>query len=310
MGKETAGLRWGVERRLEFIEFRLLWEGGINRADITDQFGVSVPQASKDLSLYQSIAPENITYDRSEKRYFAAKIFEPRFLKVDADRYLSQLRTVTDGALKIEESWLSQPPAFEAVPMPHRHVDPSILRETIEAIRQRKALEIRYQSLSSNRPQAIWRWISPHAFAFDGNRWHVRAFCHLDRIFKDFLLPRILKTRATAEAEASSEDDSIWNEIVTVGLKPNPGLTDEQKRVIAHDFGIRGERLDVKVRLALLYYLLRRLDLHNFDEPKRPAREQHVVLANPDEVRRALRRAQSGGSASDTDTPLAVNAGR
>ena len=42
-------MRWGVEKRLEFIEFRLYWEACINRADITDQFGVSVPQASKDL---------------------------------------------------------------------------------------------------------------------------------------------------------------------------------------------------------------------------------------------------------------------
>ncbi len=281
---ESAGLRWGVERRLEFIEFRLLWEGGINRADITDRFGVSVPQASKDLGLYQSLAPENITYNRSEKRYFAANTFHPRFLRIDADRYLSQLRTVADGA---------------------------ILRETIDAIRGRKALEIRYQSLSSNRPQAMWRWISPHAFAFDGNRWHVRAFCHLDRIFKDFLLPRILKTRATADAEARPEDDDIWNEIITVGLKPNPDLTDEQKLVIALDFGMKGERLDVKVRLALLYYLLRRLDLDDFEEAKRLAREQHVVLANPDEVRRALKRAQAGGSASsDFYTPLAATAGR
>ena len=307
---ESAGLRWGVERRLEFIEFRLLWEGGVNRADITDRFGVSVPQASKDLSLYQSLAPENITYDRSEKRYFAAKTFQPRFLKLDADRYLSQLRTVADAALDLEESWLSAPPPFEAVPMPHRHVDPAILRATIDAIRERKALEIRYQSLSTNRPEPMWRWISPHAFAFDGNRWHVRAFCHIDRMFKDFLLPRILKTRATAPAEANPQDDAIWNEIITVGLKPNPGLTDEQKRVIAQDFGVKGERLDVRVRLALLYYLLRRLDLHDFEEAKRPAREQHVVLANRDEVRRALKRAQAGSLASDPDTPLAASAGR
>ncbi len=29
-----AVLKWGVERRLEFIEFRLYWEGGVNRSDI------------------------------------------------------------------------------------------------------------------------------------------------------------------------------------------------------------------------------------------------------------------------------------
>ena len=51
-------LKWGVERRLEFIEFRLFWEGGVNRSDLIDTFGVSVPQASKDLTHYQERAPQ------------------------------------------------------------------------------------------------------------------------------------------------------------------------------------------------------------------------------------------------------------
>ena len=77
MDEETTGLRWGVERRLEFIEFRLFWEGRLNRSDITDFFGVSVPQASKDLSLYQELAPGNMDYDKSEKRYVAGPGFKP-----------------------------------------------------------------------------------------------------------------------------------------------------------------------------------------------------------------------------------------
>ena len=39
-------LRWGIERRLEFIEFRLYWEGRVNRADLTSVFGISTVQAS------------------------------------------------------------------------------------------------------------------------------------------------------------------------------------------------------------------------------------------------------------------------
>jgi WYL domain len=290
MNKDAADLRWGVEQRLEFIEFQLFWEGGLNRADITRFFGISVPQASKDLSQYQELAPNNVVYDRSEKRYFAAKNFTPRFLRPDPDRYLSQLRLVAEGAVRRDESWISRPPPFESLPMPRRIVDPSVLRTTLAAIREGQAVEIRYQSLSGNRPQATWRWISPHAIAFDGHRWHARAYCHIDRGFKDFLLPRILKTRATALAEASSGDDAVWNEIVTVALKPHPGLSDDQKRVVAQDFGMKGGRLDVKVRLALLYYLLKRLNL-DFEEENRSAREQHVVLAEPDEVRRMLKQA-------------------
>lgn len=54
-------MRWGVEKRLEFIEFRLFWEGGINRADIMEQFGVSVPQASKDLSRFEPVGDHQNT---------------------------------------------------------------------------------------------------------------------------------------------------------------------------------------------------------------------------------------------------------
>lgn len=302
MSKDAVDLRWGVEQRLEFIEFQLFWGGGLNRADITRFFGVSVPQASKDLTQYQELAPDNVVYDRSQKRYFAAKNFTPRFLTPDPDRYLSQLRLVADGAVRPDESWISRPPPFETLPMPRRIVDPGVLRTTLAAIREHQAVEIRYQSLSGNRPQATWRWISPHAIAFDGQRWHARAFCHIDRGFKDFLLPRILKIRATAPAEASPADDAVWNEIVTVALKPHPGLSDDQKRVVAQDFGMKGGRLDVKVRLALLYYLLKRLNL-DFEEEKRSAREQHVVLAEPNEVRRMLKQADVRSAALGRDVP-------
>ena len=50
MDNDRAELRWGVEQRLEFIEFRLFWEGHVNRSDLMDQFGVSVNQASTDLN--------------------------------------------------------------------------------------------------------------------------------------------------------------------------------------------------------------------------------------------------------------------
>lgn len=291
MEAKAPGLRWGVEQRLEFIEFRLFWEGGINRSDITDYFGVSVPQASKDLSQYQELAKDNIRYDRSEKRYFAADGFKPHFLKPDADRYLTHLQSIADGVLAPEESWLARVPASATLPLPRRHVDPDILRAVLETIRAGRALEIRYQSLSASRPKPIWRWITPHAFGYEGNRWHIRAFCHIDRLFKDFLLPRVLKTRETGDAEANPADDYVWHETTTVALKPHPGLNADQQQVVAGDYGMTNGQARIKVRLALLYYFLKRLGL-DFAEEKRAPREQHLVLADAEPVRAALDRAQ------------------
>lgn len=291
MEERSQGLRWGVEQRLEFIEFRLFWEGGINRADIREYFGVSVPQASKDLSQYQDLAPENIRYDRSEKRYFAADSFAPLFMKPDANRYLMQLRSIADSVLAREESWLADIPSFDVLPLPRRNMEPAILRAVLDAVRGGQALEVRYQSLSASRPKPVWRWITPHAFGHDGVRWHVRAFCHIDRQFKDFLLPRILKTRAQATPEAAPADDGVWQEFTGVALKPHPGLSEDQQQVIARDYGMKDRQVSIKVRLALLYYFLKRLGL-DFAEQQRNPKEQHVVLADPDAARKDLARAQ------------------
>src|SRR5215467_1554315 len=105
MGEQ--GMRWGVEQRLEFIEFRLFWEGGVNRADLINMFGISVPQSSKDLSLYQEQAPGNVVYDKSAKRYVAAQGFKPLYLDSDPDAYFARLRSVADGVEDVADSWLA-----------------------------------------------------------------------------------------------------------------------------------------------------------------------------------------------------------
>ncbi|MCA3799987.1 MAG: transcriptional regulator [Burkholderia sp.] len=290
MGQETARLRWGVEKRLEFIEFRLFWEGGVNRSDITEFFGVSVPQASKDLAQYQELAAANIRYDRRQKRYFASDKFAPVFLRPDADRYLSQLRSIADQVLEPDETWLSRVPSFDAMPTPHRRVDPFILRSIVDAIRHQKAVEIRYQSLT--RDEAMWRWITPHAFGSDGFRWHVRAFCHIDRTFKDFLLPRFWEVRGEGPMLIEPSADYVWNETAMVVITPHPKLSAEQRKVVALDFGMEGDSISIPVRLALLYYFIKRLNLDDRAEQRAP-REQHVVVANRAEVKAALARASA-----------------
>ncbi|SEP17925.1 WYL domain-containing protein [Aquisalimonas asiatica] len=287
MADAKSDLRWGVERRLEFIEFRLYWEGGINRADITGFFGVSVPQASKDLSHYQDLAPGNMTYDKSEKRYFVSGTFTPRFLTPDADQYLSQLRLIAERVRPAEETWLSSLPGLDCMPIPYRRVDAAVLRTLISAIRERQAVEVRYQSMNPKRPAPIWRGISPHAFASDGLRWHVRAFCRLERKFKDFLLSRCLDCRKSGPTEADADEDLLWNELFTVELRPNPRLSEDQQEIIALDYAMDEGKLDLPIRKSLLFYFQKRLRLdvaNALDNPQ----ETPVVIANEREFNLAL----------------------
>lgn len=224
MSEGETVLKWGVERRLEFIEFRLYWEGGVNRSDIVEAFDVSVPQASKDLTLYQERAPHNAVYDKSAKRYVASSEFRPCFLKPDAGQYLNQIRSVAEGILAPSESWIAHLPPYAGPPVPVRGVKNDTLRTVLEAIRHTEAIEIKYQSLSSDNPR--WRWIAPHAIGFDGYRWHVRAFCDVDKIFKDFLLSRVLEIKSSRPSEVSPEDDADWNEFITLEIGPHPDLSE------------------------------------------------------------------------------------
>ena len=287
MAKKGPGLRWGVEQRLEFIEFQLFWEGGINRSDITGYFGVSVPQASNDLSQYQKLTPKNVRYDRSARRYFAASSFKPKFLKPDADQYLDQLNSMVEPSPSGEPTRLSNPPSVDAMPVPHRRVDVSILRKLLEAIRSSLSIEILYQSMNPKRLEPQWRRISPRAFGSDGFRWHVRSFCHIGDKYKDFLLSRCMDVREPEEETTAIAEDMQWSNYFEVVLAPNPELSETQQKVIAMDYEMEDGSITIPVRRALLYYFRKRLRLDVAEALDNP-NEVPVIVMNKAEFEAAI----------------------
>ena len=246
-----------------------------------DQFGVSVNQASTDLNRYIGFAPANMVYDKSARTYVRGSAFQPQFLEPDASRYLAQLRSVAENILDREDSWIANLPSFASAPTPVRGVDPVTLRSVVGAIRRSEEIEIRYQSLSSPDPR--WRWIAPHAIAFDGFRWHARAFCLTDECFKDFLLSRMIEIRGSRESGTSADDDLDWNSEVVLEVAPHPELSETQAKVIALDYGMRGGSAKIKVRRALLYYALKRLGLDTAPSAREPE-DQQIVLLNREVV--------------------------
>lgn len=281
MDNDKSELRWGVAQRLEFIEFRLFWEGHVNRSDLMGQFGLSVNQASADLNRYIGFAPDNMVYDKSARTYIRGPEYSAQFLKPDASRYLAQLRSLADGIMDTDDTWIAELPPYDAAPTPARGVNPVTLRSVVGAVRRSEAIEVKYQSLS--RPEPSWRWIAPHAIGFDGFRWHTRAFCLADEAFKDFLLSRMLEFRGSQKSSVPAEDDRDWNTTVTLEIAPHPALSETQAKVIALDYGMRGGKTKIKVRRALLYYALRRLGLDT-DPGARKPQDQQIVLLNREAV--------------------------
>lgn len=279
---DSAGLRvarWGQERRLQFIDFRLQWEGRINRGDLVKFFGISVPQASTDLSKYAELTADNLKYDHREKSYFATPDFRTAFPTSGPQQYLAQLLALDRGVLSPEEVMLGKVPPMASVPNPTRTVNVATLRKLVHAVNESKALELEYQSTSREEP--TWRRISPHAFVHDGMRWHVRAYCHLRQKFQDFVVGRILNTRGFASSGIRASDDEEWLRELTIVLVPYPGLTPAQRRGIEIDYCMKDGRVELKCRQAMLYYFLRRM---NLDDKGMPRPHRQVVIANLEEI--------------------------
>lgn len=256
------------------------------------RFGVSVPQASSDLTLYQKLAPQNLRYDSSEKRYVPTAEFAPRFLKPNAERYLVQLQAIADHVINLDDTWIGSAPDVGVMPVPGRRIEPSLLKRFIEVMRQYRSIEIHYQSMNSQRPEAIWRRITPHAFGNDGLRWHVRAFCHLEHKFKDFILSRCRNLREEGAGGARPAEDRQWQMMFNVELTPNPELTESQQQTIAMDYDMVDGRAVIPVRCALLYYFEKRLRLDVDAKKDRPA-EKPVVVSNWKEFVKARNAAQA-----------------
>ncbi|MCF8534113.1 MAG: WYL domain-containing protein [Reyranella sp.] len=267
-------------RRFELIEWRVFWQGRVNRNELEDRFKISAAQASADLKAYEDAAPGNIRYDNGEKAFLPTRTFKPKYLAVSADRYLAQLNAIQNTVVDASDTWFGSAPAAAVMPAWHS-VDPNVLQRMLEAIRKVGAVNVEYQSLTNTR----MRKIAPHALAFDGHRWHVRAWCLERTGFRDFVLTRMSSVGEVEEFESNAMKDTEWHEMIDLKIVPHPLLSPPQQEAIARDFGMKNGARVFSMRIALAFYVIKRLNL-DLDLP--PERKQ-IELANKDEVEQRQR---------------------
>jgi len=268
--------RWGPDRRLEFIDFRLRWDGRLNRADLVAFFGISVPQASLDIAKYLELAPDNLVYDRSARVYLATSEFKPVYDTSSPSRLLNELLAHAVGVIGDESSFIGWRAPVGYVPTPGRTLSADTLAVLLRAVREGRVVQLVYQSMSAEKPEP--RLISPHAFAHDGFRWHVRAYCHKHQAFRDFVIARMadVKLGDLAVVLGGAANDVEWHTEVTLELEPHPGLSSAQKRAVELDYGMTNGVVSFKCRQALLFYVLRHLHLDRAESGT--PEQQQVVL--------------------------------
>ncbi|BHH83677.1 WYL domain-containing protein [Desulforhopalus sp. 52FAK] len=273
-------MKLAMEKRLKFIDSRLFWEGCIRRKNLEDFFRTSTPQATKDIKMYTNLAPNNINYDTKAKQYVATKDFTPHFGEPTSEDYLTRLLHLKRKGPS-SEFFCGTIIDYEEMPRIRRYVDREILKSIVLAIKDKRAIRISYQSMSSDLPQK--RWISPHSLAHDGNRWHIRAFCYKKNIYCDFNIGRVLKIYDMCESDFGKSLDYAWNTDIRLLITAHPKLKGGKKSCIELDYDMIDGRREFSIKAAFYFYAQK---LFGFDVKNQTLKgeQQQIVLENYEEV--------------------------
>jgi hypothetical protein len=260
--------------RLAFLELRLFFTGELRRGDIESRFGIKPAAASRDLSSYREIAPDNLDYDAPARCYRPSEIFKPVF-EFSTERVLAWLlQGFGDGLdLKLRQVAPCEGPGQLFKP------DLEVLAAITRALVARKALRVNYLSLSSGSKR---RELVPVALADNGLRWHVRAFDREQDRFGDFVLTRIAKAQEIEGDVRESEQigaDEQWARMVEMELVPHPAI--KLPKAVESDYAMTDGVLRIKSRAALAGYVLRRWSIDSSPDHRLDSASHHLWLRNP-----------------------------
>jgi len=278
-------IKWEQRQRLTLLEATVFWSGELSTNVLMECFGISRVQASKDLTLYQSLCPGNIRYDKFLKRYVADQAFKPTFMTGTAGEFLQVLKVQQGRAGGAVVTLVRNLPTVDVLEPVFRQINPAVLQAVNQAIVAGKEVQVCYQSMS--RPEQVEHRLCPHALVFDGLRWHARAFSYTHHEFRDFVLARMLSAELTVSADVDTSEDVAWHKFVDVRIGAHPGLSATQKQAVEFDYGMEAGVLEHKVRAALVPYFLRVMRI-NRDDLTREAMVQQIVLLNRDELSKFL----------------------
>ncbi len=282
--KLAADLKWNVLQRLQYIEIMAFYTGVITRGDVVNAFGLSDAAATKDLKLYNDLAPDNLIYRHTVFGFVPGPAFTELFADLSPAAILPRIannQAATGGPYGQQ---LIYGIGVDTLPLPIRLPDKHIVAQVMRAAHQHNKLEIRYRSMSDSDQDRI-RIIEPHSLIDTGLRWHVRAYSEEHFDFRDYVLSRIVEARMLdQQAESSPDYDDDWVESITLKLAPHPGLHERNQQSLLVDYGAENGIIDVSVRRALLGYTLQKLSVDTSRDHSLNPDAYQLIIVNRDEI--------------------------
>lgn len=283
------GGRWSQEKRLEFIDFRLQWDGQLNRSDLIGFFGISVPQASLDIARYKELMPNNLHYDQGRKAYYPTEEFKPYFQTSTVNYYLNEVKSLQEEYISPDLSFVNWKPSVATIPMPKRTVPSEIFFAVLSSIRNKTSINVSYLSKNIKEPKAT-RCLCPHSIVYEGMRWHVRAYCHLREEFRDFVISRFLTIEETDKEFVPAKNDHEWNNILNLVFIPNPDLSPAHKHVVELEYGMKNGKTKMSCREALFFYVLRKFGI---SRDKKNTDIVQIILENHNDLLQYMPKSKS-----------------
>ena len=277
-------IKWATRQRLQYIELRAYYTGVVTRSDVAKAFAISDAAATKDLKFYSDIAPENLIYKHAVFGFVPSPEFKEVFADLSPATVLPMLEAnlTVIGGPEPDKSVFGIP--VENMVLPNRLPDKAVLAQISRAIHNHKKLKVSYHSLS-NKTSNEKRFIEPHSLVNTGFRWHVRAYNEETFDFRDFVLSRFVSAKCTdSDAESSAQYDDDWSEIISVQLTPHPELEKEKQNSLLIDYGGDEDIITIKVRRALIGYLLQQLSVDMTAEHTLNPNKYQLIVLNRDEI--------------------------
>ncbi|KGJ90757.1 WYL domain-containing protein [Thalassotalea sp. ND16A] len=267
-------ISFAQRQRLAYLDFLLMFKGRFSRSDLTSKFEMGIANATRDISIYKEVAPQNLEFDSHSKQYLQSKKFNSIFEHDPRKTLVKLANDISDGFDAIGDIHFPiEAPSQLNVP------DILIVAKLVQAILNHQPVNVIYTSLSSGSGS---RELVPHSIVDNGLRWHVRAFDRKSQSFRDFVLTRISKVTSKASCIEPYEEmveDNQWTRIMPLQLVTHPHNV-QHPTAIELDYGMNSGVLELNVRAAMAGYLLRRWNVDCTEQATLVGGEYQLWLRN------------------------------
>lgn len=265
-------------QRLRQLELLLRWEGQVGNARLRYLMGLSSIRASQWIREFREFRPHWTLWNSITRSFNASPEFYRDTQEEHSGSLAQYLSLVGLPSSTNSDNQHVVVAAFPDITTPN----PNTFAILSSASRLARAVEITYRSMKDPKPHI--RIISPHSIIRAGRRWHVRAYCDLNKQFRDYNLGRISDVKLLDKpSESLMKHDKDWMTEVKIRLIAHPDLSPDQESLIRFEYFQDTAARVTTCRAPLINYFIQDVRAAIDVKTQRPP-EYQLAVQNLEEI--------------------------